>query len=70
MVAGHKVAIGRQFQHQTVIVHVSEATLAIELPDGDTRVVRRATDQPVRGMNGQRPRTATTASTFRSVCGA
>ncbi len=35
MVAGQKVAIGRQFKHHTVVVHVSETTLAIELPDGD-----------------------------------
>ncbi len=34
MVAGQKVAIGRQYQHQTITVHVSETTLAIELPDG------------------------------------
>ncbi len=27
-------------------VHVSETTLAIDLPDADTRVVRRTTDKP------------------------
>jgi hypothetical protein len=56
MVAGQKVAIGRQFQHHTVVVHVSETTLAMELPDGETRVVRRTTSQPVRSVKGQRPR--------------
>ena len=61
MVAGQKVALGRQFQHHTVTVHVSETTLAIELPDGETRVVRRTTDQPVRSIKGQRPRTAATS---------
>jgi hypothetical protein len=60
MVAGQKVAIGRQFKHHTVVVHVSETTLAIELPDGDTKVVRRTTDQAVRSIKGQRPRTADT----------
>ncbi len=61
MVAGQKVAIGRQFKHQTVTVHVSETTLAIDLPDGDTMLVRRTTDQPVRNIKGQRPRTAETS---------
>lgn len=61
MVAGQKIAIGRQFKHQTVTVHVSETTLAIDLPDADTMVVRRTTDQPVRSIKGQRPRTADTS---------
>lgn len=59
MVAGQKVALGRVHQHQTVTVHVAEQTLAIELPDGDTRVIRRTTDYAVRSIKGQRPRTAT-----------
>jgi hypothetical protein len=61
MVAGQKVALGRQFQHHTVTVHVSETTLAIELPDAETRVVRRTGEQPVRSIKGQRPRTADTS---------
>jgi hypothetical protein len=61
MVAGQKVALGRQLTHHTVTVHVSETTLAIELPDGDTRIVRRTTEQPVRSIKGQRPRTADTS---------
>ena len=63
MVAGQKVAIGRQFNHQTVTVHVSDTTLAIELPDGDTRVARRTTDQAVRSIKGQRPRTSSSLMT-------
>ena len=58
LVAGQKIALGRQHQHQTVTVHVAETTVAIDLPDGDTKVVRRTTDQPVRSIKGQRPRTA------------
>lgn len=61
MVAGQKVALGRAHQHQTVTVHVAEATLAIEI-EGETRVVRRTTTQPVRTIKGQRPRTATSVS--------
>ncbi|WP_345607161.1 hypothetical protein [Pseudonocardia adelaidensis] len=36
-------------------------TLAIELPDGDSKIVRRTTDQPTRSIKGQRPRTADTS---------
>ena len=62
MVCGQKVALGRLHKHHTVTVHVSETTLAIELPDTDTHIVRRTTDQTVRNIKGQRPRTATTVS--------
>jgi hypothetical protein len=62
MVAGQKVALGRIHQHHTVTVLVSETTLAIELPDADTKIVRRTTTQPVRSIKGQRPRIATSVS--------
>ena len=61
MVAGQKIALGREHQHRTVTVLVSETTLAIELPDADDLVVRRTTDQPIRSIKGQRPRTANTS---------
>lgn len=61
MVCGQKIALGRQHKHQTVTVHVSETTLAIDLPEADTMVVRRTTTQPVRSIKGQRPRTADTS---------
>ena len=53
LVAGQKVALGRVHQHQTVTVHVSETTLAIELDDGETRIVRRTTTLPVRNIKGR-----------------
>jgi transposase InsO family protein len=58
MVAGQKVALGREHSHQTVTVLVSDTTLAIELSEADTRIVRRTTDAAVRSIKGQRPRTA------------
>jgi hypothetical protein len=60
MAVGQKVALGREHAHRTVTmtVLVSETTLAIELPEADTRVARRTTTQPVLDMMGQRPRTA------------
>jgi hypothetical protein len=59
---GQKAALGRIHAGQVVTVLVSDMTLAIELSDGDTRVIRRTTTKPVRGINGQQPRTATSNS--------
>ena len=59
MICGQKVALGRIHRHQTLTVHVSETTLAIELEDGETRVVRRTTSQPVRSIEANRPRPVT-----------
>ena len=56
MVAGQKVALGRVHRHQTVTVLVSETTLAVGLDDGEERVIRRTTSQPVRSIKGQRTR--------------
>jgi hypothetical protein len=62
MVAGQKAALGRACAGQTVTVLISDTTLAIKFGDGDTRVIRRTTTQPVRSIKGQRPRTATSIS--------
>ena len=62
MVCGQKVALGRVHSHQTVTIHVAETTLAIELDDGETRVVRRTTTQPVRNIKADRPWTAPSVS--------
>src|SRR5262249_40131591 len=62
MVAGPQIALGPTDQHQTVTVLVSDTTLTVEFDDGDTRVIRRTTTQPVRSIKGQRPRTATSVS--------
>jgi len=59
MVVGQKVALGRVHAYRTVTIAVSEATLAIELDDGETRVVRRTTTHAVRSIKAQRPWTAT-----------
>jgi transposase InsO family protein len=58
MVAGQKVALGRERHHQTFTIMVSETTLAIHLDDGEVRVVARTTTKPVRSIKEQRrPRT-------------
>jgi hypothetical protein len=57
-VCKQQVALGRAHAHQTVTVHVAEATLAIEV-DGQTRIVRRTTTLPVRNIKADRPRAAT-----------
>lgn len=59
-VAGQKVALGREHRHQDVTVHVSDTTLAVELPEAESLVVRRTTTQPVRTIKGQRPRAGRT----------
>ncbi len=58
MVAGQKLALGRAYRHQTVIVTASETSIAVQLEDGETRTVRRTTSQCLTSK-GQRPRTAT-----------
>jgi hypothetical protein len=40
-------------------VTVSDTTLAIDLGDGDVKVVRPTNSQPVPSIKGQRPRIAT-----------
>jgi len=56
IVAGQKVALGLAHKHQTVTAIVSETTLVMQFADGDVRVVRRTSTQPVRHIKGQRPR--------------
>jgi hypothetical protein len=58
MVADQKVALGRLHQHRTLTVTVSDTTIAIDLGDGEIKVVRRTTTQSVRSVKGERPRTA------------
>ena len=62
MVVGQKIALGRTHQHQTVTMHVSETTLAVEFDDGETRIIRRTTSKPVRNIKGHRPRTVPSVS--------
>ena len=47
-------------EHRTT--QVSETTLAIELDDGETRVVRRTTPLAVRSIKADRPRTVPSVS--------
>src|SRR5262245_49859656 len=58
MVAGQKIALGRDHKHRTLRIHVSDTTITIELGDAENLTVRRTTTQPVRSIKGQRPRTA------------
>jgi hypothetical protein len=59
IVCGQEIALGRAHKYRTVTNLVSDATLAIELDDGESRVVRRTTTLPVRNLRADRPRTAT-----------
>lgn len=62
LVCGQKIALGRIHSQQTVTIHVADTTLAVELDDGETRVIRRTTTLPVRNIKASRPRTATSVS--------
>jgi transposase InsO family protein len=62
VVCRQKVALGRAHAGQTITVLVSDTTLAIELDDAETRVVRRTTTNPVRNIKADRPWTVPTVS--------
>jgi transposase InsO family protein len=62
VVCGQKVALGRAHAGQTLTVAVSDTTLAIELDDAETRVVRRTTTTPVRNIKADRPWTVPSVS--------
>jgi hypothetical protein len=62
MVCGQKIALGRTHAGQTVTVAVSDTTLAIELDDAETRVMRRTTATPVRNIKADRPWTIPSVS--------
>jgi hypothetical protein len=61
-VCGQRVGLGRGYAHRTLTIAVSETTLAIELDDGDSRVIRRTTTTAVRNIKSRPPRTATSIS--------
>jgi hypothetical protein len=53
VVCGQKIALGRAHAGQTLSIAVSGTTLAIELDDAKTRVVRRTTTTPARNIKGR-----------------
>jgi hypothetical protein len=55
VVCGQKIALGRSHARQTLTVAVRDATLAIELDDAETNVVRRTTGTPARNIKADRP---------------
>jgi hypothetical protein len=55
MVVGQKVPLGRVHAHRTVTIGVSETTLAVELDDAGTRIVRRTTTLAISNIKANRP---------------
>ena len=55
-VCKQKVALGRIHRYKTLTIAVSDTTLAIELDNQETRVVRRTTSTPVTNIKSNRPR--------------
>jgi hypothetical protein len=62
VVCGQKISLGRTHAGQTLTIAVSDTTLAIELDDAETRVVRRTTTTPVRNIKADRPWTVPSVS--------
>jgi transposase InsO family protein len=62
VVCRQKIALGRAHAGQTLTVAVSDTTLAIELDDAETRVVRRTSTTPVRNIKADRPWTVPSVS--------
>jgi len=62
VICGQKVTLGRVHAGHTLSIAVSETTLAIELDDQETRVVRRTTTKPVRNIKADRPWTVPSVS--------
>jgi hypothetical protein len=62
VVCGQKIALGRTHAGHTLTIAVSDTTLAIELDDAQTRVVRRTTTTPVRNIKADRPWTVRSVS--------
>jgi hypothetical protein len=62
MVCGQKIVLGRIHAGQTLTVAVSDTTLAVELDDAETRVVRRTTTTPIRNIKADRPWTVPSVS--------
>ena len=58
-VCGQRVGVGRAHARRTLTVLVSDTTLAIELGDGDTHIVRRTTTSPATTIKARSPRTVT-----------
>jgi hypothetical protein len=63
MVCGQKIALGRAHAGQTLSIAVSGTTLAIDLDDAETRVVRRSTTTPARTIKAGRPWAASSPGT-------
>ena len=58
-ICGQRVGVGRAHARRTLTVLVSDTTLAIELGDGDTHIVRRTTTSPAITIKARSPRTVT-----------
>ena len=61
-VCGQRVGVGRAYAQRTLTVLVSQTTLAIELDDGDTHIVRRNNTRPVTILKARSPRTTPSVS--------
>jgi hypothetical protein len=55
-VCGQRLGLGHGYGRRTLTIAVSNTTLAVELDDGDVRVVRRTNTKPVTTIKSRPPR--------------
>jgi hypothetical protein len=55
-VCGQRVGVGRAYARRTLTIAVSDTTLAIELDDGDSHILRRTTTSPAVTIKARSPR--------------
>jgi hypothetical protein len=55
MVAGQKIALGREHAGRTVTIDVTDTDLLVDC-DGEPRTFHRTTEHPVRSIKAHRPR--------------
>jgi transposase-like protein len=56
LVARQRVCLGRSHKHETVTIDVTDTTLTVHFPGGNSKVIARTTDHPVRWIKAHRPR--------------
>ncbi len=56
------IALGRPTAGRIVVAHVADTTIALDLDDNETTVIRGTNTLPVRNIKADRPRTPKTST--------
>jgi hypothetical protein len=55
MIAGQGITIGRPHAGRVITAHVAQTTISIDLGDGQTTLIPRTTNTPIRNIKADRP---------------